>query len=129
MTTDEEQQATADATAQASATARASSDAAMNEIMASIRRAVSSNEPIRDEPWQSPERAAEPEAAPTPVQPNTAVPAPTPPVPATTDSITLEALARSLLEPMLKSWLDANLPEMVERAVEAEIVRLTARGN
>ncbi len=38
---------------------------------------------------------------------------------------TLEGLIRSMLEPMLKTWLDANLPEIVDRAARAEIRRLT----
>ena len=32
-----------------------------------------------------------------------------------------------MLRPMLKEWLDRNLPPMVERFVEREIVRLTRR--
>jgi len=38
-----------------------------------------------------------------------------------------EELAREMLRPMLKSWLDENMPAMVERLVKAEIQRL-ARG-
>ena len=38
-----------------------------------------------------------------------------------------ERLAREMLKPMLKSWLDENLPPMVERLVRAEIARV-ARG-
>jgi cell pole-organizing protein PopZ len=40
---------------------------------------------------------------------------------------TLEDLVREMLRPMLKSWLDDNLPGMVERIVKAEIERV-ARG-
>jgi uncharacterized protein len=40
---------------------------------------------------------------------------------------TLEDLVREMLRPMLKSWLDDNLPNMVERIVKAEIDRV-ARG-
>jgi len=40
---------------------------------------------------------------------------------------TLEDLVREMLRPMLKSWLDDNLPTMVERIVKAEIDRV-ARG-
>src|SRR2546430_4616700 len=36
---------------------------------------------------------------------------------------TLEEVVSELLRPMLKSWLDENLPEMVERLVRAEIER------
>jgi uncharacterized protein len=37
---------------------------------------------------------------------------------------TLEELTRELLRPMLKSWLDDNLPQLVERIVREEIGRL-----
>lgn len=37
---------------------------------------------------------------------------------------TLEELVRDLLRPMLKSWLDENLPQLVERIVREEIGRL-----
>lgn len=41
---------------------------------------------------------------------------------------TLEDLVREALRPVLKQWLDANLPALVERVVRAEIDRLVARG-
>ena len=40
---------------------------------------------------------------------------------------TLEGLVRELLQPMLKSWLDANLPEIVEQMVAREIARITRK--
>ena len=40
---------------------------------------------------------------------------------------TLEDLVKDMLRPMLKNWLDENLPVMVERLVRAEIERV-ARG-
>jgi len=40
---------------------------------------------------------------------------------------TLEDLVREMLRPMLKNWLDDNLPTIVERLVRAEIERV-ARG-
>jgi uncharacterized protein len=40
---------------------------------------------------------------------------------------TLEDLVREMLRPMLKTWLDDNLPSLVERLVRAEIERV-ARG-
>jgi hypothetical protein len=40
---------------------------------------------------------------------------------------TLEDLVREMLKPMIKTWLDDNLPTMVERLVRAEIERV-ARG-
>ncbi|MFJ7438567.1 PopZ family protein [Methylorubrum thiocyanatum] len=38
---------------------------------------------------------------------------------------TLEDLVKEMLRPMLKSWLDDNLPHMVERLVRSEIERVT----
>ena len=38
---------------------------------------------------------------------------------------TLEDVVRETLSPMLKSWLDENLPRVVERMVQAEIERVT----
>ena len=40
---------------------------------------------------------------------------------------TLDGLVRSLLKPMLKEWLDARLPALVEEMVAKEIARITAR--
>lgn len=42
-------------------------------------------------------------------------------------SNTLEGLVREMLRPMLKEWLDANLPDMVETLVKREIDRITGR--
>lgn len=41
-------------------------------------------------------------------------------------SDTLEGMVRELLRPMLREWLDANLPRMVEEMVQREIARITA---
>jgi len=38
---------------------------------------------------------------------------------------TLEDIARDLLRPMLKTWLDDNLPQLVDRLVRAEVERLS----
>jgi uncharacterized protein len=38
--------------------------------------------------------------------------------------LTIEELVRDLLKPMLRDWLDANLPSMVERLVQEEIERM-----
>jgi cell pole-organizing protein PopZ len=43
------------------------------------------------------------------------------------NSRTLEDLVREILRPMLKIWLDDNLPSMVERLVRAEIERVSRR--
>ena len=40
----------------------------------------------------------------------------------------LEGLTRDLLRPMLKDWLDAHLPPIVEAMVEREILRITKKG-
>lgn len=37
---------------------------------------------------------------------------------------TLEGLVKELLRPMIKEWLDANLPSIVEDKVEAEVQRI-----
>lgn len=37
---------------------------------------------------------------------------------------TIEGLVRELLKPMIKDWLDANLPQIVETKVEAEVQRI-----
>lgn len=39
----------------------------------------------------------------------------------------LEGLTRDLLRPMLKDWLDTNLPPIVEAMVEREITRITKK--
>jgi uncharacterized protein len=41
---------------------------------------------------------------------------------------TLDDLVREMLRPMLKSWLDDNLPGLVERMVRAEIERVSRGG-
>lgn len=40
---------------------------------------------------------------------------------------TLEGLVRAMLKPMLKDWLDARLPQLVEEMVAKEIARITGR--
>ncbi|MGC9271226.1 DUF2497 domain-containing protein, partial [Acidiphilium sp.] len=41
--------------------------------------------------------------------------------------ISIEDIVREEIRPMLKSWLDAHLPGLVERVVRAEIERLVGR--
>ncbi len=43
-------------------------------------------------------------------------------------SQTLEEIVRSMMKPMLKHWLDQNLPTIVEQLVQKEIDRVTRRG-
>jgi cell pole-organizing protein PopZ len=89
----------------------------IDAILASIRSRMAEDAPVAA-------KAAAPEAA--------VVPAPELPEPATVSlggaDMTLDGLMRSLLEPMLQRWLDANLPEIVEKIAQAEIRRLTGRG-
>lgn len=40
---------------------------------------------------------------------------------------TLDGLVRAMLRPMLKEWLDQNLPEIVQGLVEREIARISGR--
>ncbi len=40
----------------------------------------------------------------------------------------LEGLVREMLRPMLKDWLDDNLPNMVDALVSREIERITKKG-
>lgn len=40
---------------------------------------------------------------------------------------TLDGLVREMLRPMMKEWLDANLPDIVEAMVAREIQRITGR--
>ena len=44
------------------------------------------------------------------------------------DSRTLEDLVADMLRPMLKEWMDQNLPDLVERMVREEIERVARRG-
>ena len=41
---------------------------------------------------------------------------------------TIEDMVRAMLKPMLSEWLDAHLPDIVERLVEEEIQRLSRAG-
>ena len=39
----------------------------------------------------------------------------------------LEAVVREMLKPMLKDWLDTNLPDIVEEIVTREVARITGK--
>ncbi|MBX3593843.1 DUF2497 domain-containing protein [Sphingomonas sp.] len=102
------------------------------------------SEPAPAEPARPATRRAEPEAAPA----ATAEPAPSESIlsrtaaeatrgplealsrmvvkPEVAGSDTLEGMVREMLRPMLRDWLDANLPRMVEDMVQREIARITA---
>ncbi len=47
--------------------------------------------------------------------------------PDVTGADTLEGMVRDMLRPMLKDWLDARLPEIVESLVAKEIARISGR--
>ena len=40
---------------------------------------------------------------------------------------TLESLIREVMRPLLSTWLEANLPDLVERLVQAEIRKVSAK--
>ena len=42
-------------------------------------------------------------------------------------NVTIESLVREMLRPMLKEWLDQNLPDLVQKMVERELEKLTKR--
>ena len=104
--------------------------------------------PVDDEP-EPPLHAFEPEPPPPPPPPPP--PKPAPPEPETllssaaqataagafqmlsttvlsSNPRTVEDLVKEMLRPMLKTWLDENLPPLVERLVKAEIERLSRFG-
>lgn len=43
------------------------------------------------------------------------------------DGVTLEDIVREALHPMLREWMDDNLPRMVERIVQKELEKLARR--
>jgi hypothetical protein len=67
--------------------------------------------------------AADPDDAP-PAEPVATLPPPADVVLAP-GAMTVDALLRQMLEPQVKAWLDAHLPEMVERLVREDIRRIT----
>jgi uncharacterized protein len=77
-------------------------------------------QPVRTEPILS-ERAVEATRGPLEALSRMVV------KPEVAGSDTLEGLVRELLKPMLRDWLDANLPQIVEAMVAREITRITGR--
>lgn len=88
--------------------------ASVDAILASIRARLTNPEPETPAPI-----AAAPEPAVVPLAAVT--------IPSETATMTLDTLIRQLLEPQLKAWLDANMPEIVERLAREEIRRLTGK--
>jgi hypothetical protein len=46
-------------------------------------------------------------------------------MPGRVGNVTLEDMARELMRPLLKSWLDQNLPRIVEKMVAKEIEKVS----
>ena len=127
---------------------RLSADQAIEKDLAAAAHIV---DPPTDIDFMEPEPEPEPEPAPAPRQAAPAAPPPvldTEPVllsPTADQAVsnafqnlahtilsnnarTLEDLVKEMLRPMLKSWLDDNLPPLVERLVKAEIERVSRGG-
>jgi hypothetical protein len=85
----------------------------IDAILASIRSRMNDEAPPPPEPAVTPEPAV--------------VVADVGQVVVENGAMTLDTLIRSLLEPMLKNWLDSNMPEIVERLAQNEIKRLTGQ--
>ncbi len=43
------------------------------------------------------------------------------------EGITLEDIVKEMLRPMLREWIDKNLPDMIERLVQEELEKLSKR--
>lgn len=81
--------------------------------------AAFSSEPTTDEALVSPPAASSAASAFASLSQSIAMPR---------DGRTLEDVVRELLRPLLKDWLDQNLPRIVETAVQAEVERIARRG-
>lgn len=96
----------------------------IDAILASIRSRMTESGTALDPPVLPP----------FPTAPAESVPSVTVPEPVVPDfkevslegaQMTLDGLLRSLLEPAIKTWLDAHAPEIVEKLAQSEIRRLT----
>jgi cell pole-organizing protein PopZ len=105
----------------------------MDDATAAIRRAIVDEEPgemITNEPRTSPEEAGAKRVAEAGLLSREATAAVGSAFNTLTETVkkhepTLEDVIRDTLRPMLKSWLDENLPGVIERIVQAEIERVT----
>lgn len=91
---------------------------ALDAILASIRARVMEPEAGGEEP---------PEPAALPPPPAPAVPLAGVVIPPSSAGMTLDELMRSMLAPQIQAWLDANMPEIVEKLAREEIRRLTGK--
>lgn len=90
---------------------------ALDAILASIRARVM--EPGNDDDDNAPPPVLAPAPAPVSLANVT--------LPASSTGMTLDELMRSMLAPQIKAWLDANMPEIVEKLAREEIRRLTGK--
>ena len=96
--------------------------------MAAIRRAITDEEAGQEtptQPWNSSEEAAEPGLLSRKATAAVGSAFHSLKETAKKHEPTLEDVVRETLSPMLKSWLDENLPCVVERMVQAEIEGIT----
>ncbi len=128
----------------------------MEDILESIRRILSEKEEeelaaavtgagldmdLSAEPEPEPEPKPEPEPEPDPEPILAQVP---PPMPSAMEDVlkltpemiliddagkdmTIEGMVREMLKPLLREWLDRNLPYLIERLVKKEINTMTNR--
>ena len=107
----------------------------MEEAVAAIRQAITKEEARETtlapaEPWTSREQAGAKSIAEAGLLSRQATAAVGSAFNTLTETVrkhepTLEDVVRETLRPMLKSWLDENLPRVVERMVQAEVERIT----
>lgn len=126
-------------------------DPSMEEILASIKRVIREDnrvpasprgakrpapapEPAEedvlelDQPMEQPATLASEDAVAASRQSLAALSNARPPAaPPVSDGGPLEAAVRDMLRPMLKEWLDENLPKIVEELVTREISRISGR--
>jgi cell pole-organizing protein PopZ len=90
---------------------------ALDAILASIRARVME------------QNAEDGEAAPAPAPPSPppAVPIADVVISPSSAGMTLDELMRSMLAPQIQAWLNANMPEIVEKLAREEIKRLTGK--
>jgi hypothetical protein len=88
-------------------------EASVEEILESIKKVIArDNRAVAQENLAALAMLAEPPARPQIVR---------------SGETSLEGLTRELLRPMLAEWLEANLPAMVEKLVQAEIARIVGK--
>ena len=99
----------------------------MEEALAAIRRAVSDEEAGDETLTPTEPRSAKPEAGLLSREATAAIGSAFNTLTETVKKHepTLEDVVRDTLRPMLKSWLDENLPSVVARLVQEEIERVT----